>query len=143
MVQDIRTIVILDGPNDDLVAAGRSMADAVLGEAECFGSDQPVAAAKLCATSSALAAGRRWWRRRCSWAWPDWRGADAVDALSWRAVAGGLRDSQRRTLVGERFRGFFGKANADPMGLRMVRAEQNYAKLHGNNITPQSDVGSN
>jgi hypothetical protein len=52
-VQDIRTIVILDGPNDDLVAAGRSMADAVLREAECFGSDQPVAAAKLCATSSA------------------------------------------------------------------------------------------
>ena len=42
VVQDIRTILILDGPHDDLVAAGRSVADAVFREAECFGSDQPI-----------------------------------------------------------------------------------------------------
>lgn len=55
VVDDIRTILILDGPHDDLVAAGRSAADAVLREAECFGSDQPVVT-----MSRALAVGQRY-----------------------------------------------------------------------------------
>lgn len=40
LVPDIRTILIVDGPNADLVATGRSSADAVLWEADCFGEDQ-------------------------------------------------------------------------------------------------------
>lgn len=44
LVSDIRTILILDGPSDDLVAAGRSSADAVVLEADCFGPDQPLVA---------------------------------------------------------------------------------------------------
>lgn len=55
MVQDIRTILILVGPHDDLVAAGRSVADAVFREAECFGKDQPVVT-----MSRALALGQRY-----------------------------------------------------------------------------------
>lgn len=42
LVSDIRTILIVEGANDDLVAAGRSRADAVLLDADCFGADQPV-----------------------------------------------------------------------------------------------------
>ena len=41
-VQDIRTILMLDGSHDDLVEAGRSMADALLRKADCFGNDQPL-----------------------------------------------------------------------------------------------------
>ena len=55
LVDDIRTILILDGPDDDLVAAGRSVADAVLQEAECFGKDQPIVT-----MSRALALGQRY-----------------------------------------------------------------------------------
>ena len=42
MVSDIRSILILTGPDDDPVAAGRSAADAVLCEADCFGAGQPL-----------------------------------------------------------------------------------------------------
>lgn len=42
LVSDIRTILIVEGANDDLLAAGRSRADAVLLDADCFGADQPV-----------------------------------------------------------------------------------------------------
>jgi DNA-binding NarL/FixJ family response regulator len=42
LVSDVRTILIMDGPNDDLVAAGRSSADAVLLEADCFGHQKPI-----------------------------------------------------------------------------------------------------
>jgi DNA-binding NarL/FixJ family response regulator len=42
LVGDIRTILILDGPSQDLVAAGRSFADAVVLEADCIGPDQPL-----------------------------------------------------------------------------------------------------
>ncbi len=40
VVADIRTIVVCDQHLDDLVAAGRSSADAVISEQECFGADQ-------------------------------------------------------------------------------------------------------
>lgn len=52
---DIRTILILDGPAGDLVEAGRSTADAVLLEADCFGESHP-----LLAMNRALAARRRY-----------------------------------------------------------------------------------
>lgn len=55
VVQDIRTILILDGPHDDLLAAGRSTADAVLREADCFANDQPIVA-----MIRALALGQRY-----------------------------------------------------------------------------------
>jgi DNA-binding NarL/FixJ family response regulator len=55
VVHDIRTILILDGLHDDLVAAGRSGADAVLREAEFFGNDQPAVA-----LIRALALGQRY-----------------------------------------------------------------------------------
>lgn len=42
LVNDIRTILIVEGGNDDLVAAGRSTADAVLLEADCFEADKPI-----------------------------------------------------------------------------------------------------
>lgn len=42
VVRDIRTILILDGRHDDLVAAGRSSADAVLSELDCFGPESPI-----------------------------------------------------------------------------------------------------
>lgn len=44
LVDQIRTILMLDGPSDDLVAAGSSSADAVVLEADCFGPDQPLVA---------------------------------------------------------------------------------------------------
>jgi len=40
VVPDIRTIVICDLDHDDLLAAGRSSADAVISEQECFCADQ-------------------------------------------------------------------------------------------------------
>ena len=42
LVNDIRTILILDGPHDDLAAAGRSTADAVLCDGDCFDDSQPL-----------------------------------------------------------------------------------------------------
>lgn len=54
VLPDIRTILIVDGPDDDLLAAGRSSADAVLREADCFGDDQP-----LVNMNRAMALGRR------------------------------------------------------------------------------------
>ena len=42
VVEDIRTILILNDRLDDLVAAGLSTADAVVSEADCFGEDEPV-----------------------------------------------------------------------------------------------------
>lgn len=42
LAKDIRTILILDGPHDDLAAAGRSTADAVLCEVDCFDDSQPL-----------------------------------------------------------------------------------------------------
>ena len=43
VVNDIRTILVVDGATNDLVSVGRSQADAVLNEADCFGEDQPIA----------------------------------------------------------------------------------------------------
>ncbi len=42
LVNDIPTILILDGPHDDLVAAGRSTADAMLCDVDCFADSQPL-----------------------------------------------------------------------------------------------------
>lgn len=42
IVNDIRTILVVDVATDDLVSVGRSQADAVLNEADCFGEDQPI-----------------------------------------------------------------------------------------------------
>lgn len=42
LVNDIRSILILDGPHDNLAAAGRSIADAVLCEVDCFGEGEPL-----------------------------------------------------------------------------------------------------
>lgn len=42
LVSDIHTILILDGPPEELVAAGLSKADGVLREADAFGVDQPL-----------------------------------------------------------------------------------------------------
>ncbi len=42
VVPHIRTILILDGPQHNLLAAGRSPADAVLLEADCFGDGHPL-----------------------------------------------------------------------------------------------------
>ena len=47
LVEDIRTILIVDAQQDDLVAAGQSSADAVLDEADCFTEDKPVIALLL------------------------------------------------------------------------------------------------
>jgi len=55
VVSDIRTILILDGPQDNLLAAGRSPSDAVLLEADCFGDGHP-----LLAMNRALALGQRY-----------------------------------------------------------------------------------
>jgi DNA-binding NarL/FixJ family response regulator len=53
VVQGLRTILIVDGGQEELVAAGRSSADVVLLEVECFGASQP-----LVALSRALALGQ-------------------------------------------------------------------------------------
>lgn len=42
VVDGLRTILVVDGPVDDLVAAGRSRADAVVREVECLGEGQPL-----------------------------------------------------------------------------------------------------
>jgi DNA-binding NarL/FixJ family response regulator len=42
LVSDIRSVLIVDPRHDDLVLAGRSRADAVLCEADCFTTDQPI-----------------------------------------------------------------------------------------------------
>jgi DNA-binding NarL/FixJ family response regulator len=42
MVSDIRTVLIVNGPPDDLVEAGRSTADAVLFDADCFVDGDPL-----------------------------------------------------------------------------------------------------
>lgn len=42
LVDDIRTILLVDSHHDDLVAAGRSEADAVVCEADCFESEAPL-----------------------------------------------------------------------------------------------------
>jgi len=55
LVEDIRTILIVDAQQDDLVAAGQSSADAVLAEADCFTEDKPVIA-----LSRSLALGQRY-----------------------------------------------------------------------------------
>ena len=55
LVEDIRTILIVDAQLDDLVAAGQSSADAVLNEADCFTEDKPVIA-----LSRSLALGQRY-----------------------------------------------------------------------------------
>jgi DNA-binding NarL/FixJ family response regulator len=55
LVEDIRTILIVDAQQDDLVAAGQSSADAVLAEADCFTEDKPVIA-----LSRSLSLGRRY-----------------------------------------------------------------------------------
>ena len=55
LVEDIRTILIVDAQQDDLVAAGQSSADAVLNEADCFTEDKPVIA-----LSRSLALGQRY-----------------------------------------------------------------------------------
>ena len=55
LVEDIRTILIVDAQQDDLVAAGQSSADAVLDEADCFTEDKPVIA-----LSRSLALGQRY-----------------------------------------------------------------------------------
>lgn len=44
LVPDVRTILIVDAANDDLVAAGRSCADAVVCEADCFEPEEPMKA---------------------------------------------------------------------------------------------------
>jgi NarL family two-component system response regulator LiaR len=54
-VRNIRSILILDGLQDNLVAAGRSTADAVCLETDCFREDQPLAA-----MVRALALGQRY-----------------------------------------------------------------------------------
>ena len=55
VVSDIRTLLILDGPQDNLVEAGRSPVDAVLLEADCFSDGHP-----LLAMNRALAPGERY-----------------------------------------------------------------------------------
>lgn len=55
LVHDIRTILILHSHHDDPVAAGRSVADAVFHDAECYGDDQPIVI-----MSRALAVGQRY-----------------------------------------------------------------------------------
>lgn len=44
LVADVRTILIVDAAHDDLVAAGRSCADAVVCEADCFEPEEPMKA---------------------------------------------------------------------------------------------------
>ena len=44
VVDDIRSILIVDPRLDDLVAVGRSRADAVLSETDCFTAAKPVVA---------------------------------------------------------------------------------------------------
>jgi hypothetical protein len=41
-VEEIRTVLIVDACQDDLVAAGRSNTDAVLADVDCFNGDQPM-----------------------------------------------------------------------------------------------------
>ncbi|MEB3334972.1 MAG: LuxR C-terminal-related transcriptional regulator [Cyanobacteriota bacterium] len=53
VVQGLRSILIVEGGREELVAAGRSRADAVVLELECFGASQP-----LVALSRALALGQ-------------------------------------------------------------------------------------
>ena len=53
VVKGLRSILIVEGGEDELVAAGRSSADAVVLEEECFGASQP-----LVALSRALALGQ-------------------------------------------------------------------------------------
>ena len=55
LVEDMRTILIVDAQQDDLVAAGHSSADAVLSEADCCTEAKPVIA-----LSRSLALGRRY-----------------------------------------------------------------------------------
>jgi DNA-binding NarL/FixJ family response regulator len=53
LVQGLRSILLVEGGHEERVAAGRSKADAVLLEVECFGASQP-----LDALSRALALGQ-------------------------------------------------------------------------------------
>lgn len=53
LVKGLRSVLIADGSQEELVAAGRSRADAVLWEVECFAEGQP-----LVALGRALAAGQ-------------------------------------------------------------------------------------
>jgi DNA-binding NarL/FixJ family response regulator len=55
LVEDIRTILIVNPRIDDLVAAGRSRADAVLAESDCFTAAKPVVA-----LSRSIAIGQRY-----------------------------------------------------------------------------------
>jgi DNA-binding NarL/FixJ family response regulator len=75
LVEDIRTILIVDAQQDDLVAAGLSSADAVLAEADCFTEAKPVIA-----LSRSLALGRRYRSPSVQAALE----AAAVDRAPWR-----------------------------------------------------------
>lgn len=55
VVRGLRSFLIVEGGQEELVAAGRSSADAVVLEGECFGASQP-----LVALTRALALGQRY-----------------------------------------------------------------------------------
>jgi DNA-binding NarL/FixJ family response regulator len=83
---DIRSILILDGLQDNLLAAGRSKADAVFLETDCFREDQP-----LVAMVRSLALGQRYRS-------PSVRLAMEAASLKPEAGSAGPPDLNRREL---------------------------------------------
>lgn len=76
LVEDIRTILIVDAQQDDLVAAGHSSADAVLSEADCFTEAKPVIAlSRSLAPWAGATAPVPFWRR---WRRLRWGGSAGV-----------------------------------------------------------------
>ncbi len=89
LVSDIRTLLIVDAERDDLVAAGRSSADAVVCEADCFTAEEP-----LKAMIRSLAVNHRY-RSATVLAAMD---AAAVERDPWRDAAPDLNAREREQL---------------------------------------------